>query len=270
MLLLAGCATEVQVKQIVAHSNASLLASRLPDSQLLVRPEDAKDDDATRGIEEFIAAHPDQKTLNGSLRVRQAIIYLNRRQYNLADAAFKEAEKLGPPTSRDQALIAIHPSLIWWHENNAPGKPLLSSQRESAAVARRAFVDEAMKRAASPDIRDFLAEVSVWIGLLQFASVKGSEQKQVMEQTVNDYAFIFDEEDLKWLCKPPAISEKKNVPDMVSLRRRTRAEAVLDTTARYATDLGASKPQFLKAVLQELIAPTEPTAFCDRRFPKGQ
>ena len=87
VLAAAGCATQEQVKQIVADSNAQLAASRFAEIPLDPKGREPGDVDAARQIEGFIAAYPDQKTLIGSLRVRQAMIYLDRKQYNLAAAA---------------------------------------------------------------------------------------------------------------------------------------------------------------------------------------
>ncbi len=63
LLILAapGCATQEQVKKIVADSNAQLAASRFEEIPLNPRPDDPRDVDAARQIEGFIAAHPDQK-----------------------------------------------------------------------------------------------------------------------------------------------------------------------------------------------------------------
>lgn len=267
VLLLAGCATEAQVKKIVADSNATLLASRFPDPQLTTPGERTGEQDPAAQIEDFIAQHPDQKALNGALRVRQAIVFLRRREYNRADAAFKAAKDLGTSTARDQALVAVHESLIWWYENASAGRVDVSR----AASARKALIDEARNRKDSPDIRDFLAEGSAWVGLMQFASTKTTvaEQRQVMEQTINDYAFILDQDDLNWLCKPPVKVEGTDLSP--AMRRRVRAEALLRQSAAYsqAIDGAENRPAFTQPILQDLIvAPAKPAVDCVRRFPK--
>jgi hypothetical protein len=247
-LVLAGCATEAQVKRIVSDSNAVLLASRLPEAELVL-PDQAPDNAAAE-IEDFIARHPEQVTLNAALRVRQAIVYLARKEYNQADAAFKAAQRLGVVTDRDQALVAVHEHLIWWYENSQAQ----AVDPARSAAARKAFVDEARRRGASPDIRDFLAEGSAWLGFREFNSTLAGRpaQRQLLEQTVNDYAFILDASDLEWLCKP---AEHKGVDVPLALRRRLRAQAVLRRAAVQAEELrtSTSAPTFASPVLQELI-----------------
>jgi hypothetical protein len=258
LLILAapGCATQEQVKKIVADSNAQLAASRFEEIPLNPRPDDPRDDDAARRIEEFIAAHPDQKALIGSLRVRQAMIYLSRKQYNLAEAAFNAATDL--QTDRDQALVAVHPSLIWWYENSATK---FDDTKAKASIShRKAFSREARVRSASPEIRDFLSESGAWVGLKQFeATTKRIERKEIMEETMNDYAFILDGKDLEWLCRPSPMTDKT---DMQAARRRVWAELVLDESAKQISTMD-DKPKFASPMLQEIL--TRPGERCISR-----
>lgn len=263
-LALTGCVTQQQVQRIVADSNAQLLASQFPEPQLLPKPGEPAGDDVSRRIDEFIAAHPDQKTLNGSLRVRQAIIYLDRKQYNLAEAAFNAAKAYQPlPGARDDALVNVRESLVWWYENSGGGS-FDEVQMGHATGARKAFNEEARKRASSPDIRDFLAETGAWVGLKHFDSVTTSgEQKLLMEQTINDYAFVLGAEDLKWLCNPGPMTDQV---DMQTVRRRVRAETVLDQASMLARDMKPeSRPIFRDPVVQEIVAPGSQTPTCQRR-----
>jgi tetratricopeptide (TPR) repeat protein len=267
LLAAAGCMTQQQIQKIVDDSNAQLLAGQFAEPQLLPTPGKPEADDVAKRIEDFIAAHPDQKTLDGSLRVRQAIVYLNRKDYDLADAAFKAARELAPlPTARDDALVAVHESLIWWYENSG-SREFDEEQIRRAAEVRGAFNDQAKQRAGSPDIRDFLAEAGAWVGLQQATSVReAAEEKLVIEQSLNAYAGIFDAEDLKWLCHPAQMADKLA---MSAVRRRVRAETVLNETAKVVQGMQAqNRPTFEQPVFQELVAPTSQAATCERRFPK--
>ena len=266
LLATAGCLTQQQVKQIVDDSNTRMLASQFPEAQLTARAGAADGDDVAKRIEDFIAAHPDQKTLNGALRVRQAIFYLNRRQWNLAEAAFAAAGELGVVTARDEALVAVHKEFVWWHEVSAAGKFQNDKEVDRAGPARQKFNDEARKRASSPETRDFLAEVGAWIGLAHAASAKSGEVLSIMEQTIDGYAFILDAADIDWLCHPQAIPAKA---DMQTVRRRVRTEEVLNSAADLTTKLSIrERVKFGNDKLQDLIAPTAATAVCDRRFPR--
>lgn len=250
-LAMAGCATEAQVKKIVADSNATLLASRLPDLQLGAPGEDSTERDPAAQIEEFIAEHPDQRALNGALRVRQAIVFLSREQYNQAEAAFKEAAKLGISTDRDKALVAVYPELIWWYENSSV--PLVDPVK--AGAVRKALIQKARDVQRSPDTRDLLAEGSAWVGFKEVVAITTSvtDQKLALEQTLNGYAFILDPADLEWLCKPPATKETLSS----AVRRRVRAQAVLRKGADLAAQIqdGNAGPTFDNSVVQELVWP---------------
>lgn len=136
-----------------------------------------------------------------------------------------------------------------------------------AKGARKAFNDEARKRASSPDIRDFLAETGAWVGLKHFDSATtAGEQKLLMEQTINDYAFSFGAEDLKWLCHPGPMTDQM---DMQTVRRRVRAETVLDQAAMLAREMKSeSRPMFRDPVVQEIVAPGSQSPTCHWRSTK--
>jgi outer membrane murein-binding lipoprotein Lpp len=260
-LVLAGCATEAQVKKIVADSNAELLASRLPDLQPTKAGAAAIDKDPAAQIEEFIAQHPDQPALHGALRVRQAVIFLTRQEYNRADAALKEAGRLGVFTDRDQALVAVRPHLIWWYENSREASP----DPDRATAARKAFTAEAVKRQRSTDIRDYLAEGGAWIGFIELPvlRVRTPELKPVLEEIIKDYAFVLDAQDLAWLCKPVPAGEPSP-----TLQRRLRGEELLREAARVAQRLDekGAAPAFTDPILQDLIVEPAGEAKCQRRF----
>src|SRR5688572_16330532 len=81
-LWLAGCATVDQVQKIVADSNAASLSADLNPGSANPPGSTAGQSwqEASKKIEAFITANPDQKTTNASLRVRQAVMLLQNRQ----------------------------------------------------------------------------------------------------------------------------------------------------------------------------------------------
>ncbi len=81
-----------------------------------------------------------------------------------------------------------------------------------------------------------------------------------MEDTVNEYATIFNQSDLAYLCAPSRVSD--DVP-LEEQRRRLRAGPVIQQAAKYACKLtGTNKPTFRDPVMQDLIAPTSPSPQC--------
>ena len=107
-LVVAACATQNQVAQIVASSNAAMLAGRF---DLAVAPtagpdgKDAVQQEYDR-IEAFLATHADPQYLDLTtpLRLRRAVLLLNDRQLNLAKAAFAEVDRGHLHTTRDREL----------------------------------------------------------------------------------------------------------------------------------------------------------------------
>jgi hypothetical protein len=262
LALASGCVTQQQVKQIVDDSNARLAAGMLsgpglaPDGVPVAEP-----GDAARRIDEVIAAHPDQKALASSLRVRQGVIYLNQGQYNLAAAAFEAADPAVLFTGRDQALKALAPHLVWWYQTKAGRSPMPIAELKRAEAAMQAMKAETAKRKDSPDVRDWIAETGAWIGLTYSAAVpEVARQKSALESTINDYSSIFAAADLAWLCTPNRADATVALSD---LRRRLRAQTIVSAAQHSAKSLtGADRPAFREPVFQDLIAPTSPNPKC--------
>ena len=117
-LVVAACATQNQVAQIVASSNAAMLAGRF---DLAVAPtagpdgKDAVQQEYDR-IEAFLATHADPQYLDLTtpLRLRRAVLLLNDSQLNLAKAAFAEVDRGHLHTTRDRTLLDNKDTLLWW------------------------------------------------------------------------------------------------------------------------------------------------------------
>lgn len=255
VLLVDGCATQSQVKDIVAESNAAILAAGVPDVQLQA---DGSSGGGTRDwqsashkIDAFIAANPDQRTTIGALRVRQGVLLLANRQYDLAQAAFNAATDL--KTDRDKALKALSPWLVWWYQHSADAT-FNPRQRDKAREALSAFDDQITKVRASPDIRDFLAEMRAYIGLKLASEEQGDTKRATFIDTLNRYSEIFTSEDLDALAQGNLKPASNAVT--VTERRRLRAQAVIAKAKRMASSgslasLTASNlknPQFAKLV----------------------
>jgi hypothetical protein len=218
------------------------------------------DADAIGRIEAYIAAHPDQKPTIASLRIRQGVIYLDRKQFNLAAAAFDAADPTQLFTDRDQTLKAVSGELIWWYRT-APLPNIPAAEMGRAESAMRTLKTETAKRQGSPDTRELLAEMRAWIGLKYFAALADrSKQKAVMQDTIDEYASIFTPSDLAELCTPGRVSDTASTADQ---RRRLRAGPVIKQARAYSSELaGPGKPTFRDPVMQSLIAPTPESPRC--------
>jgi hypothetical protein len=265
LALAGGCATREEVRQIVDDSNARLAAAMLPDPGLAPDGKRAAaSDDALNRIDEVIAAHPGQKALASSLRIRQAVIYLNQGRYNLAAAAFDAADAAQLFTDRDRALKALAPHLVWWYRTGAGPSPMPTAELPRAEAAMQAMRAEQARRRDSPDVRDWIAETGAWIGLAYFAAAPDvARQKAVMEETIDGYSTIFSPADLAWLCAPGAAGASAAAVPLPDLRRRLRAGPIVAQAATYSKLLaGPGRPTFKEPVLQDLIAPASPNPAC--------
>jgi hypothetical protein len=228
--LCAGCATTRQVTSIVAESNAAMLAAQLPDVDFggdpatTVKPPDPAA--ISRRIDDFIAAHPDQKVAAGALRVRQAILLIVHGKYELARAAFADATEL--KTDRDKALKALSEPLIWWWEHSQ-ATALSESQLAEGLGHLDRFDQELPKLKESPDIHDLLAEMRARIGLKRVTSIQladGTKKKDAFVDVLNRYGAIFTTNDIA------AIKSGNLAPRSLAIsaaeKRRLRALAVIE------------------------------------------
>ena len=226
----AGCATTGSVKSIVAESNAAILAAQLPDLELGGDPATAgKLPDAasvSHKIDEFIAAHPDQKVAASALRVRQAILLIVHGKYELARAAFADATEL--KTDRDKGLKALSEPIIWWWEHSQT-VALNGAQLAKAQEHLDRFDQELPKLKASPDIHDLLAEMRARVGLKRVAALQladGTKKKDALVDVLNHYGAIFTTNDVT------AIKEGNLAPLASAIspveKRRLRAISVID------------------------------------------
>jgi hypothetical protein len=230
LALCAGCASTKQVKSIVAESNAAMLATQIADVDLAGDPlaVSSKPDwqVASRKIDEFIAAHPDQSVAASALRVRQAMLLIAHGQFELARSAFSDATNL--KTDRDKALKALSEPIIWWWEHSQTAT-LNDTQLAKSREHLDAFDRELAKINASPDIHDLLAEMRARIGLKRVAAIQltdGTRKKDAFVDVLNHYGAIFTTNDIAALKSgsftplSPAISTVE--------KRRLRALAVIE------------------------------------------
>ena len=224
---LSGCVTKQEVAAIVAQSSAAMLAGQfgLPAPGPKARADAWQE--ASERIETFIAAHPDQPATTAPLRVRQAMMLLSHQQTNLARAAFAQVDLADLHSDRDKALKQNADTLVWWFASSTKDAWSADDQAKATAALRQLAETQAGLD-ASPDIRDYLAEMRAWIGLVS-AKHAGSatRARERVEDALNGYAQIFTAEDLAILA-----AGTEQLPDPAALgpgvRRRLRCKAVLD------------------------------------------
>jgi hypothetical protein len=266
VFLCASCATRGQVQSIVAESNAAILASQIAGATLDVDSVGATNrsdwQGASRQIDEFIAAHPDQEVAAGALRIRQAILLLANGQFELARSAFNEASHL--KTDRDRALKALSEPIIWWWQHSQ-ASALNESQRNTARQYLDAFDAEIARLEDSPDIRDLLAELRIRIALKRVAALQLSQGKRdAFLDALNHYGIIFSPDDIAALAggnlhsQSPAIStaEKRRLRALAVIQRARELAAVFQNSNQpvTSTELQPDPPSvrtFARLVLDE-------------------
>ena len=260
----AGCTTEQAKKITEPPALPGGATSPLPQLPPPAAPDTtavAPGADAAKRIDQFIAGHPElTPSTVASLRVRQAVIYLDQKQYNLAAAAFDAADASQLATARDQAIKEVSSDLVWWYRT-APLDNIPGAEMGRAQAVMESLKVQIAKRQDSPDVRDLLAEMRAWVGLKYFWALPSrAKQKAVLEDTVNEYATIFTPADLAYLCAPSRATDNAPPEDQ---RRRLRAAPVIKQAAKAAAELtGASKPTFRDPVMQDLIRPTSANPPC--------
>ena len=253
--LCAGCVSTTEIKSIVEDSNAALFAAQLPDSDLAGDPAATKTlvDPAavTRKIDEFIAAHPDQKVTNSALRVRQAILFIAHGKYELARAAFADATDL--KTDRDKALKSVSESIIWWWEH--AGEDRWSEPVRDKARDHLAAIDSEIARVRqSPGIRDYLEELRARIGFQLARNLQASQGKRdVFIDAMNRYGASLSAADVS------AIESNALTPQSPAFsdddRRRLRALGVIEKAKVPAGSLSAASQPVAVADLDPAARP---------------
>jgi len=157
-LFATGCATQRQVKEIVSASNMASLSTELGlGGEDPSKPAGGGDSwkQASAKIEAFVAEHPENKTTIAVLRVRQAVMLLNNKQYNLAKAAFAEAklEDLRA-SSRDRSLKRLETDLLWWYPTAGGTLPAGEFTTASNALTHISTVWSDLKAPEDEGIRD--------------------------------------------------------------------------------------------------------------------
>lgn len=250
MLLASGCASTRKVREIVATSNAAALQATLGISDFGSKPPPGVD--PVQAIDVFISGHTNQPKTVASLRIRQAMLLLGQKRFNLAEAAFDEARPEHLVSARDIALKRLAPDLVWYYRNSTNSS--LDSARAERALA--AFLTVTSDLAATvrqgavenEEVRDRLSEIRVQLALtLAMRAVTDELRRQRIEEAINTYAAT---------ClsgaDTAAIRSEASWPDAAisaAIKRRAGAASPIREAKRLSADL-KPKPRFQSSDLQ--------------------
>jgi hypothetical protein len=241
-----ACATTAQVEEIVARSNAAMLAAGpLGDARASADPQQLTDEAAR--IEAFVAAHPDQPALTAPLLVRLAMLYATHRMPNLATEAFGRVDGAALHSERDRALFALREHLPWWYsrapEGTLPGGDFAHAQ---SALADFASVCDGLD--AHGEARLFLEEMRVWIASLMAKESRPEVGREVVAEAVERFVEVLDPHDVVPALAPREEFTKDS--EIVRTRRSLRGLAALERLRADAALQGISpawRPEWLAA-----------------------
>jgi hypothetical protein len=245
---LSGCITQKQVQNIITESNFQMLTvnAELASTQLQANPLEASEPaDALLGqIATFIAQHPDKPSLTTPLRLRQAILYLNKKSYAAADAAFEAITPSNLHTERDLALYGLRKDFSWWYEHSeTTSTSFVRDQEEKAQQVMAKFASAAGKLKESPEVRDHLLEARAWISLHLAGGLDGSARAQAIKEALDGLSPSMSATEEELIAQG---SIKKNTP---AFSRSTRFALRIDTLVRKASDLAKGLPAEQRPIL---------------------
>ena len=251
LVLVAGCASTRQVREIVATSNAAALQATLGVSDFGGA---GSGTNAVQAIDQFIAAHPDQPKTIAALRLRQAMLLLTQRRFNLAQAAFNEVKAEHLVTARDLALVRLREDLLWYYRHSTDNPvDSVRGDRTLAALQKEIFeLDASVRQGAveNEEIRDRLAELRVQLGLSLARAFPPLPMRQRVEQAINDYSRIFTPGDLQAMRQEGPWTDVTAINALI--KRRAGAVAPIQEARRLSADL-EPRPRFESPDFQALI-----------------
>lgn len=264
-LFFTSCATERQVKGIVEASNAASLSAELGlGTEDPGRPAGSGENwkQSSAKIEAFIAQHPENKPTVAALRVRQAMLLLNNKQYNLARAAFAEAklEDLRG-SSRDRSLKRLDEDLLWWYQTAGSTLPRNEFSTASNAMERITTVWRDLKTPKDEGIRDWIAALRAWIGLKMAndadADVVGvNVVRGFLEDAINTYSTMLPANELaQWQSTPdfPPAGMTLEIAITGENRRRFRADDLIGAAKKAMANNRIQDPEFKEQYFRERI-----------------
>ncbi len=235
LLLIPACTSTRNVRRMVTEAN---LASLSPELGLgAINPERASGADTSwqevsRRIQAFVDAHPNDKATIASLRLRQALMLLHNKQFNLAQATFSEVVRSDLHESRDKALQDLRADLLWWYKIADGRIPADELPVAVAAQNRIQAVRATLGNRADAPVADWLAIWQAWIGLKAANDEQDNPQtrRSYLTNAVNRFATSLPAgETAAWLTATNWPPDNIKESDLFggSLRRHLRADTLV-------------------------------------------
>jgi len=241
-LLLAGCVTSTEVREIVRQSNAEsvaltgdLLVAEAGSAASLA-PADAQGGgstpDAIARLNAFVESHPENKVTLNALLLRKALLHLNAGTLELARATFEQIDASQLRSARDQGLLAVHDRMLWWWSVARIDQPgvFAANHREDAESAMRALLERAQAAGTPEELRDYLLEMRACIGIKLAADlIDKSVARALIENSVNSYSQGFSPSETAQLASGKL--SPSAMPFDGATRRVLRAQTMLGLIA---------------------------------------
>ena len=196
---LAGCATQAEVRAIVAESNAALV------SPYLQRPgveQPGGDQEAMARIDRLIEANPDDATLVAHLRVRQAMLPTVRGHMAVATEIWSRVDPAKLVSERDRTLFDVRKPLLFAYSRlSAPAG--LNVDEKAAAKKHVATLTGSIEPSKERSLRIYLATVRALIEAKRADSMDEENEMAAIaalrESALAAFLSVFDASDLEWL-----------------------------------------------------------------------
>lgn len=252
-----GCITENQVKSIVYDANYQALLASTPGAELGGVPADGKTSATTESaaarINTFLETNPGDPVMAGTLRFRQALLYLNQHAFALADSAIAQVKADTLRSPRDRAIFAAYADLRWWSEY-APARQatFFASQKDAALAHMSSLAQQANALGALPDLRDYFLEMRAWIGVkLALASADPTFSRQTLQDAVDVWTKTFSTAELE---VPTASGPGGPQPFDLQTRRVLRARVLLTEIANQTAGTPVATLTFAQDAVNKFYA----------------
>ncbi len=161
LAILSGCATQRQVKKIVAESNAAMVSPYLNKAGA---PQGPGWKEAIAHMDRLIEAQSDQPVLVNHLRVRQAMLLTVHIQDQLALYRWKLVVDTHLTTERDRALHKRSDALVWWYKRATDHNPL-STNDQVKAKDYITTMDESIAGLTTYDLKIYMSTLRAQMAL---------------------------------------------------------------------------------------------------------
>jgi hypothetical protein len=241
-VLLVGCLTTKQVREIVATSNAELISPSL----------DLPGGNSTNGwkdpvakIDQLILQNQDQPTLVNHLRVRQAMLLTVYQQDNLARERWKQVDASALKTERDKSLHQSRDALVWWYRRAPVTDPLDPTETgQGEAFVRQ--LSQTLNGVSDPNLAFYLGTIRAQMNLRMLNDTTVANVQATQTQVANaleEYVGLFTSDEKAWLKSgdPAELAEGDGIADF---RRKVALAEMVKKYCKLPGDLQIASPEW--------------------------